>query len=189
MNNHMVFNIFSSILKSPRTGWEALDKPIGESKSIGGRIIILLSIIAGLLSLGGIVVHHNESVNLALRYFGFTSIKWMLSLYFASYAISKLSKGFKGNLPFDKTLVIVPVSASFLVLFSSLTYLIATAQVILYFLSAVGVVYLYYAFVGLSGVPKERVPGFLLISLLIFALIIFILEMVLVIIFSIPVHL
>lgn len=113
----------------------------------------------------------------------------MISLYIASYAISKLSKGFKGNLSFDRTLVVVPVCASFLVLFSSLTYLVSTAQVILYFLSAIGVVYLYYAFVRLSGVPKERVPGFLLISLLILALIIFIMEMVLVIIFSIPVHL
>ncbi|MDY0254961.1 MAG: hypothetical protein RBR30_11195 [Tenuifilaceae bacterium] len=185
----MIVNIFKSILKSPKTGWEVLENPSNTSKNVGLRIIILFSFIAGLLSFAGIIIHHNESASIALKYFGFTSLKWILSLYIASYAISKLSKGFKGNLSFDRTLVVVPACASFLVLFSSLTYLVSAAQVILYFLSAIGVVYLYYAFVGLSGVTKERVPGFLLISLLIFALIIFIMEMVLVIIFSIPVHL
>jgi hypothetical protein len=83
----------------------------------------------------------------------------------------------------------VPVCASFLVLFSSLTYLVSTAQVILYSLSTIGAIYFYFSIVMLSGIAKERIPGFLLISLLIFALIIFMVEMVLVVIFNIPIHL
>jgi hypothetical protein len=185
----MIINIFKSILKSPKTGWEVLENPSNTSKNLGIRIIVIFSIIAGLLSLAGIIIHHNESTSIAIRYFGFTTIKWMLSLYIASYVISKLSKGFKGNLSVDRTLVVVPVCASFLVFFSSLTYLVSAAQVILYSLSTIGAIYFYFSIVMLSGIAKERIPGFLLISLLIFALIIFIVEMVLVVIFNIPIHL
>lgn len=185
----MIFNVFKSILKSPKTGWEVLENPSNTSKKVGIRIIVLFSIVAGLLSLAGIIIHHNESANIALRYFGFTSTKWIISLYIASYTISKLSSGFKGNLSFDQTLVIVPVCASFLVFFSSLIYLISEAQLILYLFSSVGAIYFYFSVVMLSGIAKERIPGFLLISLLIFALIIFMVEMVLVVIFNIPIHL
>ena len=187
----MIINIFKLVLKSPKTGWEILSslEPTHAKTNVGHKIVLLISIIAGLLSFTGIIIHHNESVNLAFRYFGFSSLKWIISLYAASFVISKLSKGFKGNLLYSNTLIVVAVCASFLVVFTSLIYIFPTAKVVLYALSALGAIYLYYAFTALSGVSKERVPGFLLISLLIFALLVFFSEMILVVIFSIPVHL
>ncbi len=185
----MLINLIKSILTSPRDGWEKLDKIESISATIGFNLLVNLALIAGIISFVGISISNGGSFVLAVKYFGYISLKWLFSILFGSWAIAKLVRGFKGMISMPKTLIILTICSSILVISISLGHIFPVAKVLFYLLGSIGVVYYYFALNRLSGLSRERVPGFLLISLLVFALIVFIVEMILVVVFNIPVHL
>jgi hypothetical protein len=186
---HMLINLIKSILVSPIDGWDSLDKSERVSTTAGFNLLVNLALIAGIISFVGISISSEGSFVLAIKYFGYISLKWLFSILFASWAIAKLARGFKGIMSMPKTLIIISLCSSILIISISLGHIFPVAKVFFYLLSSIGVVYYYFALNKLSGLSHERVPGFLLISLLVLALIVFIVEMVLVLIFNIPVHL
>jgi hypothetical protein len=185
----MMISLIKSILISPKKGWENLNKINPISLSIGLNLVVNLALIAGLLSFMGIIFSKDGSFVLAIKYFGYVSLKWLLSIFIASWAIGKLTKGFKGETTFLHMLLVIAISSSFLVIAISLTHIFPAAKMILNFLSSVGLIYYYYAILHLTGITHERIPGFLLISLLVYAIIVFFIEMMLVVFFNMPIHL
>ena len=185
----MEFTIIKQILRSPKSGWQILPDAINNRKLIGFNILITAAILAGIISFIGIYLNTEGSFLLASRYFGYIMAKWVIGIYIASWALSKLIKGSKGHLSFWLTLAILAICSSFLMLFISISHIVSFVKIPMYLLSIIGLVYYYFALEKLAGLRKEQLPGFLIISLLVVAIILFFIELLLAVFFNIPFNL
>lgn len=185
----MILNLVKSILISPREGWNNVSRLGQKSIPIGLYMLFCLVLLAGILSIIGVNTNENGSTILATRYFGYISLKWIVCIPLTSWTLTRLVKAYKGSLSFREILLIVTFCSSFLVIASSLSYIFPTAKIVFQALSAIGIVYYYFALTKISGLPPQRTPGFLLISILVYAVIIFFVDLTLIIAFSIPINL
>ncbi|MDY0201455.1 MAG: hypothetical protein WC951_09690 [Bacteroidales bacterium] len=185
----MEFTVIKQILKSPKSGWQILPDAISNRKLIGLNILITVAILAGSLSFIGVYLNTGGSFLLAIQYFAYIILKWTASIYFASWALSKLIKGSKGHLSFWLTLAVLAICTSFLMVFTSISHIVSFVKIPMYLLSILGLVYYYFALEKLAGLNKEQLPGFLIISLLVVAIILFFIELLLAIFFNIPFNL
>ena len=185
----MEFTLIRNILKSPRDGWQNLPDVINNRKFIGFNILITVAMLAGSLSFIGVYIKTEGAFLLAIRYFGYVTARWVIGILLASWALSKLTKGFKGQVSFGNMLTIITICSSFLMLFVSISHIVPLLRVPMYFLSAIGLVYYYFALEKLAGLRKEQIPGFLLTSILIIAIVLFFTELILAFFFKIPINL
>src|SRR5690554_6204846 len=141
----MVFPIIKQIFRSPKNGWQALPDAIQNRKIVGFNILIAAAIIAGSLSFIGVYTNTEGDFSLAIRYFGYISLKWVISIWMASWAINKLVNGLKGQTSFWIMLTVLAICSSFLMVFVSISHIAPLAKVPMYILSLIGLVYYYFA--------------------------------------------
>jgi hypothetical protein len=185
----MKTNLLLKIFFTPWNGWEeAKDIKIPFS-FILLNLLLPIILAASIISFMGNILHESGNQNLALKYFAFSFIKWFLTIILSSWTINKLIGGFKGQKDLNSLFLVVTVSASLVVTLLSFAYLVPNLKTTLTFLSLYGLVNFYFGIVFLITLPKERIVGFLLISLLIFALNIFVFEIILAFVLNFPIHL
>jgi hypothetical protein len=185
----MLSKLIKDIYFSPKEGWIGLTGNSNQSKRDSYVFLLVIVILASTLSFVGTLIKGDGVLLVAFQYSGFVLFKWLLSISAASWAISKLAKGFKGCISSQDTLILLTVSSSFLIVLSSLGHIFTGLRIFFYVASSIGLIYYYFGLLKLTGINGERITGFLLISLLVFAIIVFIVELMLVIIFNIPIHL
>jgi hypothetical protein len=185
----MFFRTLKILIISPREGWIKLRELKISLNQAYFNILLPLVLFASGITFVGTALIEEVSIEVALKYFGYTFLKWILSIIISSWAINKLIGGFKGVKDFNTTLIVVTISSSLLVIFSSLSHLFPLLKMVFIGLSFIGLIYYYFGLVELSGIVKERIVGFLLISLLVFAVNIFVFEIFLGLIFNIPINL
>ncbi|PKP35040.1 MAG: hypothetical protein CVT98_10415 [Bacteroidetes bacterium HGW-Bacteroidetes-15] len=185
----MLTKLITTIFISPDKGWVNLRSAEFSVSQILLSFLFPLIFLASVITFIGILLIEGESAELASRYFGFTFLKWISSITISAWAINSLVGGFKGKKDFQRILFLVIFSSAFFVIFKSLVHLFPFARIVLLGFSFVGLIYFYFGLVELSGISKERITGFLLISLLVFSLNVFVLEIFWGLIFNIPIQL
>jgi hypothetical protein len=185
----MKTNLLTKIFLMPWIGWEEVkDTKISYTYCLS-NILLPVVFAASLITYLGTILHESGDQQLALKYFAFSFGKWSLTIVISSWAINKLIGGFKGKKDLNSSFLVITVSSSIVVILTSLTHLIPSFKSFLIALSALGLLHYYFGIALLLTVPKERIVGFLLISLLIFALNIFVFEIILALVLNFPIHL
>jgi hypothetical protein len=185
----MIYKLLKKLIVSPREGWNELRDLETSLNQTYFSVLLPLVFFASTITFIGTALSNEVSIEIALNYFGFTFLKWISSIILSSWAISKLVGGFKGVRDYNTILILVTVSSSLLVIFTSLSHLFPAIRMVFSGLSFIGLIYYYFGLVELSGIIKERIIGFLLISLLVFAINVFVFEFFWGLIFNIPIYL
>lgn len=184
----MLGKLIKTIFVSPKQGFNII-----KTSDIGYLSILLLIlsfvIIVASIVFFAVINTQNQEFDLALRYFFFTNLKWLSSLLISTWAINNLIGGFKGGKNFKQRLILVFISASFFMILSSLGYIFPEKRSILLGFSFIGLIYYFFGLSELTSIVKERITGFLLISLLVFILIVFLFQIFWGLIFNLPIQL
>lgn len=185
----MIGKLLISVFVSPSKGFSAIKKSEVKVSKLFFNILLPFILIVAALAFVGVFFVQKMPIEEALRYSAFSFLMWLTAIPLSSWAINSLVSSFKGEKHFGHIFYIIAISVSFLLVFSGLSYLFPDRKHVLMGLSFVGFFYYYIGLLELTSIPRERLTGFLLISLLVFALIVFISQIFWGLAFRIPIQL
>ena len=174
---------------SPAVEFERLKEnplPLGYTFS---RIHLPLVLISAFIVILGVTANEEGISPLTLHYFVYTTIKWVLSIYLSAWAVNRLVSAFKGTKNIRNVYTLMVVSTVFVVLALSVSFVMPERRSFVSLFSLVGLYHFYQGAIIFTSIRRERTVGFLLISLLIFAINTVFFEFFLGILFGIPIHL
>ncbi|MFP4556711.1 MAG: YIP1 family protein [Bacteroidales bacterium] len=178
--------MYLTLLLSPRRGWRKVKNNPLEVKRIILTFILPAILMATIFTF--IATNYSQSdTNLAIRNASYFALKWLLSILLSGWAINKLIGAFKGKREIRHTFLLVAFPSAFLLLFSSIALFFPGINHLMAVGAAIGVIYFYIGVNTLVIIPKERVVGFFVTSLLLFFIITSFFEVVFAIIFELPI--
>jgi hypothetical protein len=136
-----------------------------------------------------VIQSEEEISSIVYRYAGYTMAKWLFSVILTSWAVNRLVPAFKGETDIRNIYTLMVFSTSFMVLSLSVSFILPQQKALVSLLGLFGLYYYYQGLKIFTGIPHERTVGFLLISLLIFAMVTILFEFFLGMVFGIPIHL
>lgn len=179
--------MYLTILLSPNKGWKKVKNRPLEVKSTVLYFILPLILITTIITFVATKYYQGDE-SLAMRNASYFALKWFLSILLSGWAINKLISAFKGNREIRRTLVLVAFPSSFLLLFSSIALFFPNVNHLMALGVVIGLIYFFIGVKILVVIPKERVAGFFVTSLLLFFIITSFFEVLFAIIFELPIQ-
>ena len=162
----------------PEAAWNN-EATVPESKSqiVWGFLIPLMAICSTVSFLGVFLI--NQDIWFAIRHLIAAFVNGLLGVVAISYIANELSTSFGGTKNMAKALKLVTFSASVFFLVASISRFMPTSKV---FFMLLGIYSLYIFYKGLApmlSIKPERKVGFVFIVFLLFAMVVFIIELLL----------
>jgi hypothetical protein len=184
----MIFT-YLNILYRPKIGWEEVKRKPPKPIPFLLMFVLPITLIVSIIKLISILFISQATINEAFRHGAFTLITILLVITITAWAVNKISGAFKGKKNFNLAYLLVSISACIYLMISSLRFFTLSNKLIFHTLGIYGLIVFIMGIKPLFALPNERIAGFSLISLLVFSINLFILEILFGMIFNLPFHL